>query len=963
MPKTDRSGWATGPVDNSEDLDRRAERYRALLGVDDLDALTDQLLSLRKARRKEDPLPRRTYDLGGPLPEAGMEIAPLDASEEVSISRGRRPKKAIPSWGLTGRYVRVSAPEPFGFARLRFALPKGRLKRLYPGTIVAARWDAYLGRFRLIPASGYSESGEYVYAQVTRPGTFTAIGLPRDPRLLSGLRLLSSLSPWAEAAKLADMPILQPMVDALFDQPLPDHLATDPDLLETFGYRRADFPADMAKSGLGGAPLDEIVDKLPELDLLDALAKPARTIKPIPDLRLPEEWPMPMGRWESLGPETVTGRIKRVVTHPEDGDIIYAGAAGGGVWKTINGGRDWHATMHYEPSLAIGGLAIAPSNPNVLYAATGEWTGGVGRPHNPAALGAGVLRTSDGGAHWELCAPIDSDFCSSVAIDPRDPDRVFVGGEAGLYRSRDGGLTWDRGPDGMAERDREEEHVVGRGGIALFNPGEISDVKIAPDDSDRIYIGVHGRGVFRSLDGGDSFHPLTEGIETDADHTFGEREAPGGICPKIALGRNGPNGSGFVAVKMANRVYLSRDGGIHFTRTATDTRRSPKDFYPWCSVIAVDPRDENRIYAGSVDLFRSDDGGASWTNLTAEIHEDQQQLIFDPRDPDRLILANDGGVWDSDDRGDTFYLISDGLVAGQFYNVAVTQGPKFRVAGAMHDESGHVREPSGEWRSLGLYEGGVVAFDPDDDDVLYHSSYINALHQFSISSSTPANDLLLQPMSITNQSIEFGPNGCVFVIDNMHYSPRELIANQVVRKRPVENSAHTTALQPEAGPFTVLAASPTDRSIIYAGTVHGNLWRSDDGGQNWRTTMPSAAHRILSISVDTIDSNRIYLNIGNIKYNKIFRSDINSRTYYAKILRLNLESNNNFSNVVQHPALEDTLFAVSGSSGWTSYDAGFYWTPNPQSGPKINLTKFAVHHSSRQMNVATLGGGQFTFES
>lgn len=946
MPSDTRASWPDDPVDNRDDLEKRAARYRDLLGVEDLDALTDQLVSLREARRKAAPLPRRHYDLGGDLPDGGLQIVPHDPGDELAIAWARRPKKALASWGLSGRYVKVSATEPFGFARLRFALPAGKRRHLYPGTVVAARWDDHLERFRLIPASGYSESGGYVYAQITRPGVFTAIGLPCDPRLLLALRVLSTLAPWAVAADMGETAIVQPMLDTLFSQPLISAIAENDALLDVLGCRKEDFSADLRRLEFGASALDEVIDRLPELDLLDALGVRARMIKPVPDLRLPEIWPMPPGGWQSLGPATVSGRIKALAIHPDNGDILYAGAAGGGVWKTTNRGRDWFPTMHDEASLAIGGLAIAPSRPDILYAATGEWTGGVGRPFNPADTGAGVLRTSDGGRHWERCTPIDSAFCSSVAVDPTDPNRVYVGGEAGLYRSRDGGVTWDRGN--------------GRG-RALLEEGPVSDVKIAHDDPRRLYAGVHLKGVYRSRDGGDTWERLRDGLETEAGPLHG-REAPSAVSPKIALGRHGEHGSRFVALKMANRIYLSRDGGDRFVRSAADTPRSPKDFYPWCSVIALDPRDEGRIYAGSVDLFRSDDAGANWTPLTAGIHEDQQALAFDPRDPDRVVLANDGGVWDADDRGDHFYLISDGLVAGQFYNVAVSQGPKLRVAGAMHDESAHLRGPGDAWRSLGLLEGGVVAVDPADDDLLYHASYSNTLHRLRNGGEMAAEDLGIATSSYSNQSVAIcsGDAGAILVIANIGQDLRGLTTNCIVRLGRDEGAPIRTVLGPEHGPFTALVVAPGDGNIAYAGTAGGALWWSRDGGRRWSRLCNPAPEPVAALCADGSEAKRVFVVAGAAQGDtELLRVDrvADAKAGDVKITRLGAVGGGR--HLAPHPVLEQTLHLATDRAVWTSFDGGETWTAGPPGLRRAFVTGLAVRRRGSLLFASTLGGGQY----
>lgn len=941
--------WPNDPPDDRADLERRADRYCKLLGVEDLDALTDQLLTLRKAQRKDGPRPRRDYDIGGKLPRRGLEIAPLDSKDRLAIDWARRPGEALRSWGLVGRYVRVAAPRPFSFARLRFALPKKKLAHLYPGTVVAARWDAYVGRFRVIPASGYSESGEYVYAQTTRTGIFTAIGLPRDPRVLLALRLMATLAPWAKTVAYGGAPVAQPMLDALLKQRLVRGIAKNAALLETFGYRAPDFPAALDARGLfdiADGAIDRVLDKLPEFDLLDALDLPNRMIKPIPDLKLPDEWPMPKGRWESLGPDNVTGRIKALAIHPENGDILYAGAAGGGVWKTIDGGRNWVPTMHEERCLAIGGLALGPSNPDIVYAATGEWTGGIGWPRNPVVKGEGVYRSSDGGAHWQLCAPIASEFCSSVAVDPTNSDIVFVGGDKGLHRSRDGGVTWDI-PDGSRH--------------ALFELGEISSIAIAHDEPCRLYVGVHKKGVFRSFDGGESWSPVEEGIESTSAPARDSHGEPA-IAPKIALGRNGRHGSRFLAVKIASRVYTSTDGGVHFIRCKTDTRRSPNAFYPWCNVIAVDPRDERRIYAGAVDLHRSDDGGEIWERLTSDIHEDQQAVVFDPRNADRVVLGNDGGVWRSTDRGKRWYVISDGLVAGQFYNIAVSKGPKFRVAGAMHDESAHTTTGSREWKSLGLYEGGAVAIDLDDADVVYHGSFINPIHRIALGpgGTRSAFKISISGNSAQSIAVGLGPQREILALARVGRESETVLSNRIVLLSGQDDYQPTVVLNETLGPFRAIAMPPMRAAHCYAiGATH--LWRSSNAGKTW---LPIKAinlgrEQTGSIYVDESSDERLYLTIsGNDGEGTSVRYDVVASADGIACASTPILPPSSIAQIAAFSNLEDELLAVCAAGLLCTHDGGRTWHLLNPSPPRGRLSMQTDGHSDRLV-VSTMGRGAY----
>jgi len=874
------------------------------LGVDDLDAFSDQLLTLRRAQRKRGPRPRRDYDPGGVLPPEGMEVVALEPGDRLSIGPTRRPRKALTSWGLTGRCVKVMAPAPFGFARVRFALPETYTRHLFTGTIVAARWDPQAKRFRLVPASGYSETGAYVYAQITRPGIYTAVGLPRDPRVLSALRLLQTLG-CASSEFLAQADLLQ---------------------------------------GLDTNDLDEMHGRLPELDLLELVGVPNGMQKPVPDPRLSDDWPTPRGRWECLGPANVPGRIKALAINPQGGRIIYAGAAGGGVWKSTDAGGSWFPTMCEEPSLAIGGLAIAPADPDVLYAATGEWTGDSERPKTPSGMGGGVFRSSDGAGHWQLCGAIDSTMCTTVAVHPENADRVFVGGNRGLHRSDNGGLTWRT----LAEGDSAQPAPA----------GPVTSVVFAHDKPDLVFAGVHRRGVFRSDDGGEHWHLLDR--ETNG--------LPGGEAanaPKIALGRHGIRGSDFVAVKMGDAVYTSVDGGNRFALLA-EMPDSAKSMMPWCNLMAVHPENEHLLFAGGTNLHRSDDGGASWAQVGGygtEVHEDQQFIVFDPAGGNRIYLANDGGVWVSNDGGRQWQTTSRGLVAAQAYDVSVSDGPALRVAASLHDESAHIFDGSSDWTDLGWGEGGSVMFVPGRSDELYADSQWSNLMRFRRRAHGEW------------EVVEDGPDTALHADQPLAVSrrkPHDVLAIDADRRSLLRHRAGRSPDWPIVlclpdAKLTCVAIAPSDRRLAYAGDSEGRVWHSGDAGAAW--SQLGGAQRlggaIANIAVSRWDARRFYLGVRIEGAPSMFRGDLSdgSCTLHplAGIAPTGGQRQVGFDGyaAVLEGRYEDTLLAILENDIAFSFDGGMSWQTAGHGLPNVRLMRGAVRETDWTLYVATHGAGVF----
>ena len=280
-------------------------------------------------------------------------------------------------------------------------------------------------------------------------------------------------------------------------------------------------------------------------------------------------------RWVSIGPTPGEdfggiGRVAQLAIHPTNGNNLIAAAAGGGVWRTYNGGATWLSTMELQPTLTMGAVAYAPSNPSVIYAASGEDGGG----WNPAWGGVGIYRSSDGGSHWTLMSPVPSTRFSAIVVHPTQSNTLYAAGNSGLHKSTDGGLTWLTNP-----------------GLSSLFDDQVTDVVLAHDDPERVYIGAASNGVYRSTTGG-----IQMGANPAFDKLDGVNQLPANAAAgwiKLSIGRNGAHGSNFLAAKLGSngtRIFVTSNGGNTWTERAQNVTSVSYD--EWCSVIAVDPEDE-----------------------------------------------------------------------------------------------------------------------------------------------------------------------------------------------------------------------------------------------------------------------------------------------------------------------------------------------------------------------------------
>lgn len=393
--------------------------------------------------------------------------------------------------------------------------------------------------------------------------------------------------------------------------------------------------------------------------------------------------------WESIGPVDRPGRTNHLAIDPTNADCVFAGTAGGGVFKTTNRGKTWKPKWEEQLSLAIGGLALAPSNPDVIYASTGQWN--ILRPM--VLPGAYVYRSQDGGETWTLRGQLASEDTAAIAIHPTDPNLIYVAGNRHLHRSTDGGITWT--------------HV---------RDGAVRTVILDPTHPSRIYVGVLREGVFRSDDAGASWMHLT-GLPTGNALSV----------MNIGLGRHGLHGSRFVAAVVGGQVFTSIDGGD----TAFVLRSGLGGSYslvPYAKggVVAVDPTDENVLFRGDTMLSRSPDGGISWAPVaSSSTMRDLWTLAFDPRDSGHMYAGSDFGILESINNGRKWTLKSNGLINTLCWTVGVSQA-EAPVYGASSHDQGAFRLTSTSTPSEYLGgEGGWLEIDPTNPKIMYVDGWDN----------------------------------------------------------------------------------------------------------------------------------------------------------------------------------------------------------------------------------------------
>ena len=491
-------------------------------------------------------------------------------------------------------------------------------------------------------------------------------------------------------------------------------------------------------------------------------------------------------RLRSIGPAIMSGRISHIAVHPEHKQTWYIGVASGGVWKTTNAGTTFTPIFQNEGSYSIGAVAIDPRQPDTIWVGTGE-----ANNQRSVGYGDGVYRSDDGGKSWRNVGLKTSEQIGRIAIDPRDSNVVFVaaygplwssGGERGLYRTGDGGTTWTE------VLDISENTGISDVAMDPFNP----DVMLAVAHQRRRHTWtlIHGgpeSGLHKSTDGGKTWRRIRNGLPS------GDL---GRIVPSFSPAKKGLVYAKVEASGQPVALYASLDGGDSWERRA-NVQAQPMYY----KNIHADPKHADRVYVPSVETQVSDDGGRTFRDLGERSkHVDNHYLWIDPDNPDHLLEGCDGGLYESWDRGGVWRHFTN-LSVTQFYNVEVDNAtPIYNVYGGTQDNStlggpSRSRSPDGatnnDWFVVTGGDGFVVRIDPTDTNIVYAESQYGGIVRLDRRTS------------------------------------------ERVSIKPVEGKGEAPLRFNWESPFII---SPHNPSRLFFGA--SRLYRSDDRGNSWRPISP-----------------------------------------------------------------------------------------------------------------------------
>ncbi len=669
------------------------------------------------------------------------------------------------------------------------------------------------------------------------------------------------------------------------------------------------------------------------------------------------------------------GRVEAVTGVPGTNTFYFGGVAGG-VWKTTNAGLTWLPIFDKEPIASIGALAVAPSDPNILYAGTGE-------PclRQDITYGDGMYKSTDAGKTWTHIGLDDTRHIAKVLVDPHDPNLVLVAAighafgpnaERGVFRSTDGGKTWTK----VLYKDENTGAVD-----LVFDPTNPRIVYAALYQVRRqpwtFTSGGPGSGIYKSTDEGRTWKQI-EG-----------HGLPEGVLGKIGLAV-GPDGEKVYALIEAKKggLYVSNDAGENWHFVNGDHQFRQRAWY--FTHIFADPKNAGTVYILNVNFYRSTDGGHRWERVRAP-HGDNHDLWIDPADPNRMILGNDGGATISTDWCKTWSTENNQPTA-QFYHVSLDNRFPFYLYGAQQDNSSVVIASATahgyigrqDWYNAGGGESGYVVPDPADPNIVYWGTYFGILGRYDRKTE---QSLLISPWPddpdgwpAADQKYRFSwvpgfaispwdPNTIYFASQVLFKSTNRGMSWSVISPDLSRNDKSKQG--PSGGPVTkdqasaeyfdlifAVAESPVQRGVIWAGTDDGLVWVTRDGGAHWDNVTPKdlpAWSKVSLIDPSPGSAGAAYVAVTRLK-NDDLRPYIWRTTDYGKTwtsITNGIPVGAVVRAVREDPKRTGLLFAGTELGVYVSFNDGSLWQPLKLNLPTVPVRDLAI--KDNDLAIATHG--------
>jgi photosystem II stability/assembly factor-like uncharacterized protein len=662
--------------------------------------------------------------------------------------------------------------------------------------------------------------------------------------------------------------------------------------------------------------------------------------------------------WVSLGPTNGAGRFTAVAPHPTAPGRVLAGAAGGGVWRTDDAGSTWTClTDDYLPNLSVGAIAYAPSDPTIVYLGTGE--GGSAIDFIP---GIGLVLSFDGGDSWILPSQVMATQFFDISVDPRDPYTVLFATDQGLLRSTDGGVTWStpipKNSSGRSSTEMVPTQVV----RSASNP-------------DLVYAALWCQGecpggysrLMKSTNGGQSWSRSATGLPLPSPDDRSLNRNAIAVAPTndqlLYIGINSsPTGNN----DPPSRVFRSTNGGASWTELAKpNAYLGLQGWYD--NVMTVRPTDSNWVVGGGVWYVRTVNGGASWTEQNPYANgADPNWPHVDAHDMEwqdgTLWLANDGGVWKSTNGGQTWIDCNSGLITRQYYGLAIDPVNRERIIAGAQDNGTNRRRDVGDgtWDLVLPGDGFETAINPSLPDVVYGTVYDTHVFR-SIDGGTAASFIDVSPAT--------GGDATPFLTPlTMRPDQPQVLYTGSTRVWRSEDAGTTWAALPtdvtgsswNSEEVWAIAVTPADPKVLMV-AKNRDVYRSDDGGLTWGLMSQGAAglpssKRIVNVEISPWDADTAFACLAGQSAGHLYRTTNAGLTWQASDSGLPPFS----VQVVRFDPTDttgSTLFAGTDVGLYRSTDGGITWTRFGDGLPAASVHDIRILPDGSMLRVATHGRG------
>jgi len=694
-------------------------------------------------------------------------------------------------------------------------------------------------------------------------------------------------------------------------------------------------------------------------------------------------------RFRGIGPALMSGRISDIAVDPHDRATWYVAAASGGVWKTTNAGTTWKPVFDNQGSYSIGCVAVDPNNPLVVWVGTGE-----NNSQRSVGYGDGVYKSLDGGKTWEKAGLEKSEHIAKILIDPRNSNVVYVaaqgplwapGGDRGLYKTTDGGKTW-------------------KAVLTISENTGVTDVCFDPRNPDVLYCAAYQRrrhvwtlidggpegAIYKSTDGGRTWRKLTRGLPTGDIGRIGLAVSP--VKPDVVYALIEAEGdqSGF---------YRSEDGGENWEKRSGYRTASPQYYQE----IFADPHRFDRVYLMDVHLMVTEDGGRTFQRVKERYkHVDNHALVFDPQDPDHLLVGCDGGLYETFDRGETWRFFAN-LPITQFYKVCVDYAePFYNIYGGTQDNN----TQGGPSRTLSIHgitnsdwfvtlggDGFKPQVDPTDPNIVYSQYQYGGLVRYDRRTGERIDiqpqpeegepplrwnwdsPLLISPHN--PKRLYFAANR-VYRSDDRGDSWRPIspdLTRKIDRNRlkvmgriwSVDAVAkhHATSFY---GTIVSLTESPLQEGLLYVGSDDGLICITEDGGRTWRKidTFPGVPPMtyVADLEASRHDPDTVYAVFNNHKMGDfkpyILKSTDRGRTWVW--VAGDLPERGSVWSIAEDHEREGLLFAGTEFGIFFTIDGGNHWIRFQGGLPVCAYRDLEIQRRQNDLVAASFGRGFYILD-